>query len=321
MAAGLLSRSAWRALESADRVLISDPDSEQGQALQVAGIELERGPAAEQSEVAVRALARELLGLAEGGQAILWVGSADGDPGLADALAAQASAGAATAPEIEVVVGSWDVTGGRLLDAVAVMDRLRSPGGCPWDAEQTHASLLPYLVEEAHELIDAVESGDQEQVRDELGDVLLQVLFHARVASDDADQPFGIDDVAGALVAKLVRRHPHVFADVQADDAAAVEANWEQIKAGENPERRHPLDGVPASMPELATVAKVISRLERAGLGPWLQIWLEGRSGVGAGVVGQAHRAHLDGVDVAAAVRAEMRALRSDVPVTPAGQR
>ena len=134
--------------------------------------------------------------------------------------------------------------GWALLEAVAVMDRLRSPGGCPWDAEQTHQSLAPYLLEEAYEAYQtrwptAISDG----LRDELGDVLLQVLFHARVASEE---PAGwdIDDVAAGLVAKLVRRHPHVFADTEVNGSADVEANWDAIKAVEKPSRSV-ADGVP----------------------------------------------------------------------------
>ena len=104
--------------------------------------------------------------------------------------------------------------GSALLDLVAVMDRLRSPGGCPWDAEQTHASLLPYLVEETYEAVEAIEAGDRAHMAEELGDVLLQVVFHARVAQEDAQAPFDIDDVAAGIADKLRRRHPHVFGDV-----------------------------------------------------------------------------------------------------------
>ena len=122
-----------------------------------------------------------------------------------------------------------------LLDAVAVMDRLRSPGGCPWDAKQTHESLAKYLVEEAAETVEAIESGDRRHLAEELGDVLLQVLFHARVAEDATDEAdvFDIDDVAGGLVAKLVRRHPHVFADGDASTPEEVEEAWARIKAEE----------------------------------------------------------------------------------------
>ncbi len=129
--------------------------------------------------------------------------------------------------------GEPALVGLRLLDAVAVMDRLRSPGGCPWDAEQTHESLRPYLLEEAQEAVEAIDSGDRRHLAEELGDVLLQVLFHARLGQDDPRDPFDIDVVAEGLVAKLVRRHPHVFGDVVADTPAQVAANWERIKAAE----------------------------------------------------------------------------------------
>lgn len=143
------------------------------------------------------------------------------------------------------------------------MDRLRSPGGCPWDAEQTHASLAPYVVEEAHELAEAIDSGDREHLREELGDVLLQVVFHARVGQEDPADAFDIDDVAAGLIAKLKRRHPHVFADATVSGAADVEVSWEAIKAAEKPERAGILDGVPASLPALATATKLYTRLRR----------------------------------------------------------
>jgi XTP/dITP diphosphohydrolase len=156
-----------------------------------------------------------------------------------------------------------EAVGRALLEAVAVMDRLRSPGGCPWDAEQTHASLAPYLLEEAYEAYQALEDDDSDALRDELGDVLLQVLFHARVA---AEEPGGwdIDDVANGLVAKLVRRHPHVFADTQVSGSADVEANWDAIKKSEKP-GRSVADGVPLALPALALLAKLQSRGTRAG--------------------------------------------------------
>ncbi len=157
------------------------------------------------------------------------------------------------------------VVGARLLELVAVMDRLRSPGGCPWDAEQTHASLLPYLLEEAYETVEAVESGDRASLREELGDVLLQVVFHARVAAEDGEDPWDIDDVAAGIVAKLISRHPHVFADGDAEDAAAVEASWEALKRVEKG-RTSAVDGVPLAQPALALAAKLMSRAQRAGV-------------------------------------------------------
>ena len=158
-------------------------------------------------------------------------------------------------------------TGGeRLLDVVRVMDRLRSPGGCPWDAEQTHASLRGYLLEEAHEAYDAIVDDDPVAMREELGDVLLQVVFHARVAAEAApERRFDIDDVAGDLVDKLVRRHPHVFGDAGPRDVAQVEAGWDEIKKAEK-QRRSPTEGVSRSQPAAAWGAALVRRAGRAGL-------------------------------------------------------
>ena len=155
-----------------------------------------------------------------------------------------------------------------LLEAVAVMDRLRSPGGCPWDAEQTHASLVRYLMEECYELVEAVESGDRMAIREELGDVLLQVLFHARIAAEiPRDQGgFDIDDVAGDLVDKLVRRHPHVFADAAPTwTAADQQQRWDELKKAERG-RSGVLDGVAFGQPALALAAKLGSRAAAFGL-------------------------------------------------------
>ena len=156
--------------------------------------------------------------------------------------------------------------GARLLDVVRVMDRLRSPGGCPWDAEQTHASLRGYLLEEAHEAYDAIVDDDPAAMREELGDVLLQVVFHARVAAEAATgRRFSVDDVAGDLVDKLVRRHPHVFGDAGPRDVAGVEAGWEEIKRAEK-QRRSPTEGVSRSQPAAAWGAALVRRAGRAGL-------------------------------------------------------
>ncbi len=155
--------------------------------------------------------------------------------------------------------------GTAFLRLVAVMDRLRSPGGCPWDAEQDHRSLAPFLLEETYETLEAIETGDRAHLVEELGDLLLQVVFHARVAQEDAHEPFGIDDVADAISDKLVRRHPHVFGQATAATADAVEQSWERLKAAEK-RRESVLDGIPAALPALARAAKVVIRLRRAGL-------------------------------------------------------
>jgi XTP/dITP diphosphohydrolase len=156
--------------------------------------------------------------------------------------------------------------GSRLLDVVATMDRLRSPGGCPWDAEQTHESLAPYLLEEAYEAFQAIEDGDPEALREELGDVLLQIAFHARLAEELPDgQRWSIDDVAAGLVDKLVRRHPHVFGDGAAADADEVNRNWEAIKAAERA-GKSPLAHVPMSAPALTLAATLQRKAQRAGV-------------------------------------------------------
>lgn len=156
--------------------------------------------------------------------------------------------------------------GARLLDAVAVMDRLRSPGGCPWDAEQTHESLLRYLVEETYELYQAIEDGDRADMREELGDVLLQVLFHARVAEEAPEAAFDVDAVADGLVTKLVGRHPHVFGEGERiETATAQEGRWEELKRTEK-QRASSVDGVPLGQPAVALAAKLVSRTRKAGL-------------------------------------------------------
>jgi XTP/dITP diphosphohydrolase len=150
--------------------------------------------------------------------------------------------------------------------AVEVMDQLRSPGGCPWDAEQTHASLARYLLEETYEVLEAIESGDLALLREELGDLLLQVLFHARLAEElPPEQRFSIEEVAGDLTEKLIRRHPHVFADAEATDAATLNETWERQKVAEKG-RTSAVDGVPLAQPALALTAKLVSRATRAGL-------------------------------------------------------
>jgi tetrapyrrole methylase family protein / MazG family protein len=149
--------------------------------------------------------------------------------------------------------------GERLLDLVRVMARLRGPGGCPWDAEQDHRSLARHLLEEAHEVLDAIDGGDPERLRDELGDLLLQVVFHAQMAADEGR--FDVDDVADGIVRKLIRRHPHVFGEVEVSGADEVLVNWERIKAEEKgPERAGVEDDIPATLPALARAAKVQRR-------------------------------------------------------------
>jgi len=166
------------------------------------------------------------------------------------------------------------VTGAHLLDLVAVVDTLRA--SCPWDREQTHASLLRYLLEEAYEAAETIEADDMAALREEIGDVLFQVLFHARIASERpaADGGFTIDDVADTLAAKLIRRHPHVFGGVSVTSAADVNANWEEIKQAERAAKAAAsgdggepsvLDGVPFGQPALSLAAQLQRRAARAG--------------------------------------------------------
>ncbi|PFG20455.1 MazG family protein [Serinibacter salmoneus] len=225
-------------------------------------------------------------------------------------------------------LGSPERIARAMSDVVAVMDRLRSPGGCPWDAEQTHAGLAPYAIEEAHEVAEAAESGDG-TLREELGDLLLQVLFQARIAQEGPDgaTPFDLADVARTLEAKLRRRHPHVFADATAVDAQQVAATWEDIKAAERAAsptgavagEASVLAGVPTSLPALAAAQKVLARARRAGIavGPSYpehgdeQADLE--ADIGAELVALVARAQAAGVDAEAALRAQVRGLRAQV--------
>ena len=143
-----------------------------------------------------------------------------------------------------------------------VMDKLRSPGGCPWDGEQTHESLLKYLLEESYEFIESVENSDRQAMQEELGDLLLQVYFHSRMAEEDLTQPFDIEDVAKSVADKLIRRHPHVFAGVSVNSSEDVLENWEKQKASEKG-RTSAIDGVPLAQPALPLATKVIYRLNK----------------------------------------------------------
>jgi NTP pyrophosphatase (non-canonical NTP hydrolase) len=255
VAPGLLTLPAWKALGSAARVLVGSPGHPQLAALDQAGIGWEAAPA----EPAAARAAR-LIGLAAAGP-VVWLAAQAGEDGL---LAAIAAAGG----DAELLHGSHDLPGSHLLDLVATMDALRT--GCPWDAKQTHRSLAPHLIEESYEALEAIEAGDPQSLRDELGDVLLQVVFHARMAAESADgDGFTIDDVADAIVGKLVRRHPHVFADVRVSGADEVKANWATIKAAERAARHggpvSALDGVPFGQPALSLAAQLQGRAAGAG--------------------------------------------------------
>jgi XTP/dITP diphosphohydrolase len=239
---GLLSWPAWQALRSGP-VLTADAASPQLPFLADADVPV----------TVVEPSAQALLDHPAG--TVVWLTTGDADADLVRELGMRAVRSGAV---VEQVHGSYDPPGARLLDVVAVMDRLRSPGGCPWDAEQTHASLKPYLLEEAYEAYQALEDGDLDDLREELGDVLLQVAFHARIASETS---WDIDDVAGDLVDKLVRRHPHVFAGASAHD---LEGSWEALKQAEKG-RASVTDGVPLGQPALSLAGKLQKRAGRLG--------------------------------------------------------
>lgn len=206
-----------------------------------------------------------------------------------------------------------------MLDLVATMDRLRT--GCPWDREQTHESLASHLLEESYEATEAIETGDLDALREELGDVLLQVVFHARVAEERADASrFTIDDVATAIVDKLVRRHPHVFGEAQVSGSDEVKANWDAIKRAERGGGAASVtDGVPLAQPALALAAALQRRAVRGGLPEELVPALGGDVGtVLFALVAQARRG---GEDPEAALRGTARAFRERLAKVEAGVR
>lgn len=285
---GLLSWPAWQALAGASRVLAGSADHPLLSALDEAGIGWQLLPGAEALPEAdgapgVASLPRLLAGAAATSPGtVIWlcdVGALAGPPdppdGSPEALAKalhdlgrSGSAAGAVVGAVDVLHGSVDLPGAHLLRLVMVMDTLRT--ACPWDAGQTHESLAPHLLEESYEALEALESGDAGALRDELGDVLLQVIFHARVAAERSDGTgYTVDDVADGIVAKLVRRHPHVFAGVTVSGADEVKSNWDAIKAAERESAAgrptSALDSVPFGQPALALAAQLQRRAERAG--------------------------------------------------------
>jgi XTP/dITP diphosphohydrolase len=193
---------------------------------------------------------------------------------------------------------------------VEVMDRLRSPGGCAWDAEQTHESLIKYLLEESYEFIDAIETDDRAGMREELGDVLLQVYFHSRIAQDHPTDPFSIEDVARAIADKLISRHPHVFENLAVSGTEEIIENWEAIKAREKG-RTSAIDGIAMAQPALPLVAKIFYRAEKYKVDLDLPQY-ESEQEVNEKSVGEALAsvigwAHENGIDPENALRAQAR--------------
>jgi XTP/dITP diphosphohydrolase len=253
VAPGLLAWPAWELLRAADEVVCADAGHPQLPYVREAGVVVRHAAPG----------GRELVDLAAGGRTVVVIVAADGDPALTDELARLAGSGRVRMPELELLPASYDLPGGRLLDLVQVMDRVRVE--CPWTGAQTAEGLVKYPIEEAYELVEAIEDGDRDAYREELGDVLLQVVFHARIAQDDPEQPFTIDDVAGGIVEKLIRRHPHVFGTETAETPDDVRAHWLRTKAAEK-RRGSATDGIPLDQPALALAAKLAARAQAAGL-------------------------------------------------------
>lgn len=316
VAVGLLSWPAWQLLHAAAPVCTADPDHPLLPALAEAGVPVEvlTGPS-HPGEPAGLAEAFRARGRPD--RPAVWLAAPDGDGAFVTALGRLLHRdGDPSSGELELLYGSYDLPGARLLDVVTTMDRLRSPGGCPWDAEQTHATLAPYLLEEAYEAYAAIEDDDPAGLREELGDLLLQVAFHARLAEEGPDeQRWSIDDVAGELVAKLIRRHPHVFAGRPVADSAEVLTNWEEIKVAEKG-RASVVDGVPLGQPALSLAAKLQRRA--AGIGLPADLLIDEQDSQHAdplGAVGEllfaaVALARERGVDPEAALRARARRFR-----------
>ena len=311
---GLLSFDAWVLLTSGAAVCHGDDTLAVLPWLAQAEVEttLLPGPA--------RAQVETLLGAASVDLPVVWLLADDGDSELTHALAEAAVISGADF-EVETMPAAWDQPGARLLDVVSVMDRLRGPGGCPWDAEQTHASLGKYLIEEAYEALDTIQREDHDHLRDELGDVLLQVAFHSRIAAERSpeDGGFTIDDVAGGLVDKLVRRHPHVFAGLAVDGAAEVQANWDDIKRAEKPAGFQPLDDLPASLPALTLARTALSKASKAGVRPPLLPDVEvpaTAQGVGLLLWRVVEQAAAVGVDAEEALRAAVLDYRESLALS-----
>ncbi|WP_405503436.1 nucleoside triphosphate pyrophosphohydrolase [Streptomyces niveus] len=296
VAPGVLSWPAWQTLREADQVLCADAAHPQLPYLREAGVTVDRSAPT----------AAELVDACAGGRTVVVLPSGEGDQALTDGLSRLAGSGRVQMPDLELLPGSYDLPGARLLDLVQVMDRIRAE--CPWSSTRTHEGLAKYAIEEAYELVEAIESGDRDELREELGDVLLQVVFHARIAEEEEDEPFSIDDVAGTIVEKLIHRHPHVFGDESAETPADVHAHWLRTKAAEK-QRDSITDGVPLAQPALALAAKLTSRVAASPL----EVPLPRGGSIGYELLALAARAEAEGIDPEASLRAAARAYRDAI--------
>jgi XTP/dITP diphosphohydrolase len=195
----------------------------------------------------------------------------------------------------------------RLEELIATLEQLRSPGGCAWDAEQTHASLVRYLIEETYELVDAIEAGSDAEMVEELGDVLYQVIFHSSIAA--AEGRFTLEDVSAHMTAKMVGRHPHVFGDRVAETADDVVAMWDDLKRAEKPGRTSVLDGVPQGMPSLLLADKLLGKTTVAAP----DASFSSEEELGAHLLGLVAAAKAQGLDAERALRGALRGLQDDI--------
>jgi len=195
----------------------------------------------------------------------------------------------------------------KLEQLIATVETLRAPGGCAWDRDQTHESLVRYLLEETYELVDAIETGDDAELIEELGDVLYQVLFHADIAAEAGR--FTLEDVAAHMNAKMIGRHPHVFGDREAETADDVVAMWDDLKRVEKPSRTSVLDGVPQAMPSLLLADKLLGKTSVDA--PALT-WAS-EEALGADLLGIVAAARAQGLDTERALRSALRGLQDDI--------
>ena len=198
-----------------------------------------------------------------------------------------------------------------LEELIATASHLRAPGGCAWDREQTHSSLVRYLLEEAYELVDAIEAEDDAQLIEELGDVLYQVLFHADIAAEAGR--FTLEDVAAHMNAKMISRHPHVFGSASADSASDVVELWDDLKKAEKPGRTSTLDGVPQAMPSLLLADKLLGKAAKLGVTVATAAVPSTEDELGASLLAQVSAAREQGLDAERALRGALRSLQSEI--------
>ncbi|MCW2800881.1 MAG: hypothetical protein JWQ70_2353 [Aeromicrobium sp.] len=275
VAPGILTLVAWDALRHATAVHAAEDDPHV-RAIIASGIAVEVSAAPPTYE-----------------SSTVWIAPA-GDTAWAQSVADDLLGGGGEA-DVEVIFGSYDLPGAALLDVVDIMDRLRRE--CPWTGQQTHETLSHYLLEEAHETLEALDNGDSEHLREELGDLLMQIVFHSRIASES--EGWDIDDVAAGIAAKLIYRNPHVFGDAVVTSADEVDANWQRLKATEK-QRSTAHDGIPATLPALAYADKVLGRISDVNVSG---------TDLGSRLLALVAEARAQGVDAEEALRQAVRLL------------